>query len=336
MFSIIICYRYGPEDVLIEKVKRFRREMKKNDELIIVYDVEDNPQKLFSETEKKSISPLIDTIKRMYAVKVLVHPVKGVSSSRNEAARIAKGQYLLFNDPDQLQDKDYLKNIKKTIQSNIKINTIYGPTHSSESSATLSEYFRNGLTNYCSLKTAAKTNAVHTKENHFFISAGNMAISKDLFLKLGGFDPAFDGASAEDVHFQFKLFNAGEKIYFSNKLSTIHYHPINFIQFLRKCWAEGKGLARLYQSFPNIKTGPIMQKSFLPTLIFILTLFLGIFFPVFGILLVILLFLYCGILFTKSIQKKPPLKFILVGSIFSTFRTIINSLGFTYYMIGGM
>jgi GT2 family glycosyltransferase len=62
-----------------------------------------------------------------------------------------------------------------------------------------------------------------TVRRTFIACGGNMAIRRSLFLKLGGFDPAFF-AYTEDVDFSWRLNASGGKIFFSPDAVVYHHH----------------------------------------------------------------------------------------------------------------
>ena len=51
-------------------------------------------------------------------VKVLHKENGGLSSARNKGLELAKGQYIIFPDPDDYLEKDYIQTIINTIKTN--------------------------------------------------------------------------------------------------------------------------------------------------------------------------------------------------------------------------
>jgi len=119
-------------------------------------------------------------------VKLFFEPQKGVTVARNRGSREARGDILIFFDADVVVPKDYIKRILAKFQQDKNLVLVSGPySYAIDSNfyikfalsfvyrflASPAEYFFNRWLNFASS-----------------LNAGNFAVIKNYFLKVGGFN----------------------------------------------------------------------------------------------------------------------------------------------------
>jgi glycosyltransferase involved in cell wall biosynthesis len=128
----------------------------------------------------------IEILKKDYPfVTFIAGPQKGPASNRNNGAKYAKGEWLVFIDDDCLPDSDilasYLKEINKGVYKGIE-----GYINADRPQERFDEISPLNLTGGC------------------FWSC-NIAVDKEVFAKLNGFDEGFPFAALEDTDFYERL-----------------------------------------------------------------------------------------------------------------------------------
>lgn len=160
-------------------------------------------------------------------------PGKGPASNRNHGATLAGGEWLVFTDDDCIPEAEFLDSYWQA---------------ASEGDVLVLE----GMTSSYGVRERVDVECPINESGGCLWSC-NMAIRKDLFFKLNGFDTAFPGAAMEDVDFRTRVIKSGESIKFVPK--ALVRHP----------WRERKGLSfwKLYSKSKRyfIKKHPEMIGS---------------------------------------------------------------------------
>lgn len=176
MIASIVIPTHNEEKDIPLCLKSLGQQSLKDFEIIIVDDgSKDNTIKIVQEFSK---------------VKLIKGQHKGPGFSRNLGARHARGNVLVFVDADMTFDKDYLKNLISPILKNSK--TI-GTTHELEIVNNISNIWSRCWGKIRVSKEEAKDVKVFR------------AIRKDIFLKLGGFDPKYGYADDQSLWFNHKI-----------------------------------------------------------------------------------------------------------------------------------
>ncbi len=153
---------------------------------------------------------------------------KGPATARNNGAKVAQGEYLVFIDDDCRLDTNWLQEINKNIDKKLII----------------TGYTINNIESIWSDASQTLVNFLHFQwigtPWHFFAS-NNLVISKNDFENLNGFNESFPLAAGEDREFclRAKLLNLEFKQVFEAKV--YHYHKLNFVTFCKQHINYGKG-----------------------------------------------------------------------------------------------
>ena len=101
---------------------------------------------------------------------------------------------------------------------------------------------------------------IEYKHNNYsdFVAFGgsyNLAIRKDLYFKIGGFNEDYKSASGEDNDISYKIIRSGYRIKFVKKAVVGHFHPERIIKYLKTQFKHGYWRAKLYFDFPKRLSG---------------------------------------------------------------------------------
>jgi GT2 family glycosyltransferase len=138
---------------------------------------------------------------RFPKVRWLQGPLRGPAANRNHASRYATGDWLAFVDDDCIPDPGWLNGIAKLVAT---ADVIEGKT-------------------VCPLKTNHLCEEVVENLTGNLFWTCNLAIRRDSFEELGGFDEDFLEAGGEDLEFAWRIKRKGLTVHFAP--DVIVYHP---------------------------------------------------------------------------------------------------------------
>jgi hypothetical protein len=145
--------------------------------------------------------------------------------ARNEGARSAKGDVLVFIDADVLVQADALDRIRQTFGARPELGAVFGSYDATPECSGLPSTFRNLLHHY--VHSVAAGPAVT-------FWAGLGAVRREVFLRHGGFDPRrYPRPMLEDVEFGLRLSDAGEAIELDPSLQAKHVREWSFKGMVR-------------------------------------------------------------------------------------------------------
>ena len=145
-------------------------------------------------------------------VKWIQGPCRGVAANRNNVVNAANGEWIVFIDDDEIADNNWLFHFNKAIISG-GCDVIEGRVQPTN--------FPDSILWYA--PTISKGGAFCT---------ANLAINREIFHELGGFDESFS-VSHEDVDFGRRIRNAGCRSIYLNQ--SVVYHPARRYSF-REAW----------------------------------------------------------------------------------------------------
>ncbi|HMP83226.1 MAG TPA: glycosyltransferase [Verrucomicrobiota bacterium] len=129
-------------------------------------------------------------------------PRKGPAANRNNGAKHAHADWLVFTDDDCLPGKDFLAGYFHAVNKG-EADVLEGRTSPSS--------VRPRVDMECP-----------ANETGGYLWSCNMAIRKSVFDELGGFDENFPGPAMEDVDFRLRLLKAGKIIRFVPEALVLH------------------------------------------------------------------------------------------------------------------
>jgi GT2 family glycosyltransferase len=146
---------------------------------------------------------------RFSNVRWLQGPRRGPAANRNHASRYATGDWLAFVDDDCVPDRNWVNEIAKRIAGT---DVIEGRT-------------------VCPTKTNHPFEEVVENETGNVFWTCNLAIRRDLFEALGGFDEDFLEPGGEDLEFAWRIKRKRLSVRFASDM--IVYHPARKLSLLK-------------------------------------------------------------------------------------------------------
>lgn len=185
------------------------------------------------------VQPLLHDLRVRFAIKC--HSVKhgGPAAARNIGAAHAAGRFLAFLDDDCAPVPSWLARMEmhfRTDPSALVAGRVLNGLHAniySEASQRLISY----LMGYFNADSATAR----------FVTANNMGVGREAFLRVGGFNARFRGAGGEDREFGDRWQQLGFKLAYCPDVEVVHYHHLTLRQFFRQHLHYGRGAATYHE-----------------------------------------------------------------------------------------
>ena len=250
MMSIVVC-SYNGARTIQECLNGLLNVQYPNFEVIIVNDGStDNTKNIISRYPFRSINT----------------PNNGLSYARNIGGKEAKGKIIAYIDDDASPDPDWLLHLAIAYRTT-NYAAIGGPNI-----APLSAGFIEQCVDH---SPGVPTHVLFTDRDAEHIPGCNLSVRKEVFDKIGGFDPQFRVAG-DDVDFCWRIEEMGYKIGFSAAAMVWHHRRQTVKNYWKQQLGYGKAEALLERKWPqkynNLghKTwhGRIYSNSILPAPLF--------------------------------------------------------------------
>lgn len=223
---------YNAKDYIIETLDSILNQTYKVKEILVIDDCgQDNSKEL---VRNYSLNyPIIKLVEK--------DKNEGASASRNRGIALAKYDWLLFMDADDIISKDLLMKFKLAIEQNLHNNVM--AVHSAymqinEKNEPISEEILRGK--QYTLQDAFGSLLVR---NHIMTPSG-LLVKKELAQKIGGFTTGLP--MCEDADFYFRLSKEGYILYVDEPLTFIRRHLTNLTENATKAYDAGKMILNLY------------------------------------------------------------------------------------------
>jgi glycosyltransferase involved in cell wall biosynthesis len=158
----------------------------------------------------------------------------GPAAARNHAARQAEGRYLVFTDDDCVPEVNWLSEIEKALRA--APGAICGGRTSNLDTGNLTEQATQLLMDYL------YENYNPVSRSGAFYPANNMAVPKEEFLRLGGFDERL--RFGEDREFCYRWQSNGGSFLYAPHALVRHTHTLSLRTFIRLHFLYGGGTGR--------------------------------------------------------------------------------------------
>ena len=198
-------------------------------EIIVVHD-----------GQMKTSDPVLTMQFSGNAIKQFAIPKAGVSTARNAGALQAAGRWLAFTDDDCAPEAEWLGVLGKylaaypdTVVGGRTVNGLEGNAFA-QASAILENYiydFQYG-------------GELQSTQKPYF-AGKNLAVPKDQFWQIGGFDIAM--VAAEDRDFCDRWQDSGRKLRYVPQARVRHNHDLNWITFIRQHYYYGRSNYQYHQ-----------------------------------------------------------------------------------------
>jgi GT2 family glycosyltransferase len=146
------------------------------------------------------------------------------ANCRNLGARHALSDLLVFFDADQLMEPDTLFKYVRTMREHPEAHAVVGSLSAVTPMPGFFSKFKN-LQHHFVHQTANPEGTT--------LASGLMAIRAGVFREAGGFEPAFSGASIEDIALGYKLVRTGHRIRFQPDIQVVHLKSYTLRQMVR-------------------------------------------------------------------------------------------------------
>ncbi len=182
---------------------------------------------------ERSLAGIVEPYRPMHAITLLTQENAGPAAARNAGAAHANGRFLAFTDDDCRPDAAWLN--------------AFAQAFAQSPNALLGGYTSNALHNNI-YATASQTLIDYFYEQHVhatgeprFFTSNNMAVSAELFHKIGGFDTSYPLAAGEDRDFCRRWHDMSYPTDYLHHALVYHYHNLTAQSFWRQHVNYGRG-----------------------------------------------------------------------------------------------
>lgn len=194
-----------------------------------------------------SLEPIVRKFQNDLRLTLLTQDNTGPSGARNLGATWAQGEYLAFIDDDCLPDPSWLQSLADRFETDPSC--IYGGRAV------------NALRgNFCS--TATQLLADYLSENYKpgdnlggFFPTNNLAIPREIFVDIGGFDATM--RFGEDRDFCYRLQSRGYRFAFAPEAVVYHFHALNLLTLLQLHFSYGLGTFQFRKRYSPRRPGAV-------------------------------------------------------------------------------
>ncbi|MEL6166236.1 MAG: glycosyltransferase [Cyanobacteria bacterium J06628_3] len=186
---------------------------------------------------KMSLEPVVELLKNQLEITLIKQVNQGPATARNTGANQAKGEFLAFTDDDCKPAPDWLNKIAACF-ANAPDSLIGGKTINILSENPFSTASQE-LINYLLYN--------EDPQKATFFASNNIAISKDRFHKIGGFDTTFPLAAAEDREFCDRWLQYGNRMIYAPEVNVYHAHKLTLSSYWKQHFFYGRGAFCFHQ-----------------------------------------------------------------------------------------
>lgn len=182
-------------------------------------------------------------IARAFPVRYLFEPRKGVSYARNKGIRESTGNILAFFDADCIATKSWLRELALGFEDD-DVGVVVGEVVAFPPRTVAESYMaaRKPLIQAFNMTRAQLSS----------FGAGNMAVRRQVFATLGGFDLRFSGAAGEDIDFALRLARKPHfKVQYRPRAMAFHRHRITVRALFEQAQRNGRAQAILHRKYPR-------------------------------------------------------------------------------------
>ena len=144
---------------------------------------------------------------------------KGVSPTRNVAAKLANGKWLAFLDSDDIWHKDHLTTLMETALENPEHEVFYS-THTKFHDEVHKEFLLKSITDKLKDPPFLSENLPTALFNGYMVQPSTMMLTTKLFKSVNGFNENL--RYVEDFHLFFKILVKGHKFIYTRKNTSFY------------------------------------------------------------------------------------------------------------------
>jgi GT2 family glycosyltransferase len=160
----------------------------------------------------------------------------GPATARNAGAALSAGALLAFTDDDCIPDPGWLEAMTRALRRSP--GAIVGGRTENSLTRNLCSDASQAVLDYLYAESLSRTGELP------FVASNNLALARDVFDELGGFDPSFTWAGGEDRDLSARSRSLGHPLVYEPGALVRHAHPLDLGGLARQYAAYGRG-ARL-------------------------------------------------------------------------------------------
>jgi len=175
--------------------------------------------------------------KKLKNLKLISQNSAGPAAARNNGAKQARAEFLVFIDADCVPERDWLKEMLSPF-SDPKVAGVQGAYKSSQ---------KELMARFTQIEIEDRYHRMIFSKDIDWIGSYSAAYRRLVFLELKGFDKEFRKASGEDPDLSFSIQEHGHKLVFNPRAIVYHSHPTSLRSYLRKKFQHAKWRVLLYK-----------------------------------------------------------------------------------------
>ncbi len=170
---------------------------------------------------EQCLNGLIASFENQLHIKLLEQTNQGPAAARNLGARQARGQFLAFLDDDCEPDINWLA----SFVPHLKLGVLLGGRTENKLSRNIYSEVSQHLVSYLYERFRGTP--------WYFFTSNNVAVDRDTFLTLGGFDASFHTSAGEDRGFCVYWAKQGKRLLYIPDAIVEHSHDLNLFSFCK-------------------------------------------------------------------------------------------------------
>ena len=190
----------------------------------------------------------LEIIGRHGRARLLKQSHAGPAVARNNGAKNAKGEIVVFTDSDCVAESTWLEEMLKPFADK-RVAGVQGRYKCGQ---------KELVARLIHLEIEQRYEKMEKQEFVDFIGSYSAAYRASVFEELKGFDTSFPMASGEDTDFSFRVHKAGHKMVFNPNAIVWHTHPTKLWKYLKVKFFRAFWRTKVYKSHK----GKILKDSY--------------------------------------------------------------------------
>jgi glycosyltransferase involved in cell wall biosynthesis len=181
--------------------------------------------------------------KKTPAVRYIHQPNQGPAAARNNGARHATGDIIMFTDDDCEPQRDWISEMHKPfVEVGGGIEAVKGAYRTRQTSV---------IARFAQTEFETRYRKMRNSRYVDFVDTYAAAFRRKTFLALNGFDTSFPLANNEDVEFSYRMAAQGCKMVFNPNAIVVHTHPDTLFGYLKVKFGRAYWRMAVYRKFPG-------------------------------------------------------------------------------------
>ena len=186
-----------------------------------------------------SMETVVEPYRQIMNMTLLVQENSGPAVARNNGVAHSRGRFIAFMDDDCRPDRDWLTKLSERFLEDPR--RMYGGKVFNALDNNIYSAASQLLIDY--LYAYYNSELEHAR----FFTSNNMAMARDIFDAVGGFDTNFPGVFGEDRELCDRWLNFGYGLSYVPEAIVCHYHELTFWTYCRQHFFYGGGAVRFHE-----------------------------------------------------------------------------------------